>query len=138
MNEKRIREIVAELSSSMGIELCEVRYSPRKGKINVVCDKPGGIGVDECAELNRKLITRLQGEDFLKVKITVSSPGLNRSIGTIDEFRRKILYNVLIEKKNGVKIEGKIVRVEGKDIFLEAPLEERVSFEEVEKARVLI
>lgn len=122
----------------MGLVLCEVRYSSRKEKINVVCDKPGGIGVDECAELNRKLITYLQGEDFLKVKITVSSPGLNRPLRTIDEFRRKILYNVCIEKKNGAKIEGKIVRVKGNDIFIEAPLEERISFEEVEKARILI
>ncbi|MFH1352948.1 MAG: hypothetical protein ABIH68_05160 [bacterium] len=78
MDRKILRKIVEDSASGQGVDVCEVRYSPRNGHIDVVCDKPGA------------------------------------------------------------KIEGKIVRVEKNNIFLEAPLEERVSVSEVETARVLI
>ncbi len=133
-----LKKIVEELAAGQGVDVLDVRYSPRKGRIDVVCDKPGGIGVEECEALNKELVTRLQGEAFPEVKITVSSPGLDRPIRTIDEFRRKISYAVLIKKKNGAKIEGKIVRVEKNNIFLEGHNEEKVPMEDVETARVLI
>ncbi|MFH1957566.1 MAG: hypothetical protein ABIJ15_03735 [bacterium] len=138
MDRKILRKIVEDSAAVRGVEVCEVRYSPGKGLIDVVCDKPGGIGVEECEALNKELVTHLKGDAFPEAKITVSPPGLDRPIRTIDEFRRKILYSVRIKKKNGAKIEGKIVRVEKNNIFLEAPLEERVSVSEVETARILI
>jgi len=65
------------------------------------------------------------------------STGGNGRIRTIDEFRRKISFNVRISRRNGTRLDGIILRVEGENIIVASPLEERVNINDVTEARVL-
>ena len=138
MDKAKISEIVKRLASEAGLDICETAYSRRREKLNVVVDKPGGVTVDECAMLSRGISGVLCGEDYANLKILVSSPGLDRPLSTAEEFRRKIAFNVVILKKNGSKMEGRITKVKGNNVFVEGPLEEQVALDDIEEAKVVI
>ncbi|MBA3065510.1 hypothetical protein KJ633_06005 [bacterium] len=59
-------------------------------------------------------------------------------LSSMDDFRKKIRFNVRIERTDGTKIEGSILKVEGDNVFVMSPLEERIPFSEIKKARVAI
>jgi len=138
MEEERIYEIVKKEAELLGLEICEIKFNRKAERLKVVVDKEGGVNVEECAGLNRKLLDAFQGPDYLNVNIVVSSPGLDRPLKTLDEFRRKISFTVVIEKTDGTKKTGKILRVDGENVYIAAPLEEKIPVSQIAKARVVI
>jgi len=138
MEEERIFEIVKKEARLLGLEICEIKFNRKAERLMVVIDKEGGVSVEDCADLNRKLLDAFQGPDYLNVNITVSSPGLNRPLKTLDEFRRKISFTVVIEKTDGTKKTGKILRVDDENVYIAAPLEEKIPVSQIVKARIVI
>ena len=99
--EKRLEELQAEIGQN-GAELVEVLYrrSGQRSVLTFLVDKKGGITLEECAEVNRRLgayfdrlselgpgdIGFLQGSYFLEV----NSPGLDRLLKTPKDFERAL------------------------------------------------
>lgn len=88
----RVTGIAEPLLASLGIELVELEYK-RYGRTMVLrlfIDKPGGITLDDCADVSRELSQVLDVEDFIREHYTleVSSPGLDRPLKKEDDYRR--------------------------------------------------
>ncbi|MCD6413723.1 MAG: hypothetical protein J7L54_06240 [Elusimicrobia bacterium] len=134
----KIYGLVSRLAGEAGLDVCRIRLDDRSRRLFVAVDRPGGVTVEECAELNKKITSGLSGDYFLRVSITVSSPGLDAPLVTAEEFRRKISFTVNIEKVDGTKITGRIAKVENGNVFIEAPLEEKIPLSQIKVGRVVI
>ena len=82
--EERVTKIADGLLASLGMELVDIEYK-REGRIMVMriyIDKPGGVNLDDCADVNRELSAILDVDDVVpdRYLLEVSSPGLNRPL----------------------------------------------------------
>lgn len=133
--EKLIMPCIVEASA------CLVEWHlKRRGKtavLEVVADKEhGGITIEECARLNRRLAeeldkTLLLGEDYT---VEVSSPGLDRPLKTCEDFSRvtgcRVQFYLRERVENRLEYAGVVQRaqedkvvVRVKDTSVELPLE---------------
>ena len=78
--EKLLEPVVAEF----GFELVDVEYVKEAGSwyLRAYIDKEGGIAVDDCEVISRKVSDWLDKEDFIDESyiLEVSSPGLGRPL----------------------------------------------------------
>lgn len=80
------------LCLSEGVELVFVEYQREQaGRIlRVYLDKPGGITLDDCANISRQLgdILDVGLDTQSPYRLEVSSPGFQRPLGKIEDFKR--------------------------------------------------
>ena len=92
--EERTTELVMPIIEEGGFELWDVEYV-KEGPdfiLRVYADKEGGIGIDDCVAISRKLSDKLDEDDFIKEAyiLEVSSPGLTRPLKKDKDFERSI------------------------------------------------
>ena len=84
--------LAEQVVSSFGFELVdfEVRREGRRLVLCLYIDKPGGITLDDCAEVSREFSALLDAEDPVseRYQLEVSSPGLNRPLKKPADFQR--------------------------------------------------
>jgi ribosome maturation factor RimP len=89
-----IEQIVNNVLSGKGIELVEMDLRPhgKKPVVRIFVDRPGGITVNECAEVSRELSVNFFVEESIpdNLVIEVSSPGLDRPLKTRRDFERAV------------------------------------------------
>lgn len=80
------------------IDLFHVRSSKRQ-IVRVLVDKIGGVSVEDCAQVSRRLSADLDMADVLNGRYTleVSSPGIDRPLKTAADFRRKASRRVSVQ-----------------------------------------
>ena len=75
-------------------ELVDVEFVKEAGNwfLRAYIDKPGGIGVDDCETVSRRLSDLLDEQDFIEESyiLEVSSPGLGRPLKKDKDFERSI------------------------------------------------
>ncbi len=135
--ERRLKLVktLEEAIGKAGYDCLEVELTHEEGRpiLRVVIDSLGGIGVEDCEKVSRILGTMqeeidpfFRGRHFLEV----SSPGLERPLRKIEDFRRFQGSKAKIQLKeslNGRKnFNGKIHSVDGETIILTT--EEGTSF----------
>jgi len=80
------------VAQSLGLEVIEVEYAFEHGSkvLRIYIDKPGGVTVDDCADLSREFSTILDVEDPIPehYNLEVSSPGLDRPLAREIDFIR--------------------------------------------------
>jgi ribosome maturation factor RimP len=90
--EDAIRELAARVVSSRGLELVGVEVKRGRGSnlVRLFVDKEGGIGLDELQLVSEEVSPLLDAEDPLDSAYTleVSSPGLDRPLSSLPEYRR--------------------------------------------------
>jgi len=74
--------------SGLGYELVEWERSAKGGFLRLFVDKPGGISVDDCANISRHLSQVLSVEGVNYDRLEVSSPGLDRVLRKEQDFLR--------------------------------------------------
>ena len=89
---ENISRLALPILDSMSFELVDIE-TRKSGRSLVLClyiDKPGGVTLDDCAEVSRELSTVLDVEDCIPGRYTleVSSPGLNRPLKKPADFER--------------------------------------------------
>ncbi|MCR5672721.1 MAG: ribosome maturation factor RimP [Lachnospiraceae bacterium] len=92
--ERRTEEMLAPILDEFGFILWDVEYV-KEGKeyyLRVYIDKEGGITIDDCVDVSRRLSDRLDAEDLIDDAYTleVSSPGLGRKLVKDREFNMSI------------------------------------------------
>lgn len=101
--EERLREIAENSATSRGVELVELLYlrPGRRQVVRLIVDKVGGVTIDECAEVSRRMSADLDMTDVLTGRYTleVSSPGIDRPLRTAADFRRKTGRTVSVRFK---------------------------------------
>ena len=109
--EARTEEYLLPLMKEHNFELVDVEYVKEAGTwyLRAYIDKEGGITVDDCEVINRKLSDWLDEEDFIEESyiLEVSSPGLGRPLKKEKDFVRSIgkevdvkLYKALNKQKD--------------------------------------
>jgi ribosome maturation factor RimP len=99
----QLEGLVESLLQSEGLELIdlEFRKEGRGWVLRVFMDKPGGVTLDDCAEISRQLGDQFEVEDLIPHAYTleVSSPGLDRPLKKEKDFLRSIGKKVQFSTK---------------------------------------
>lgn len=92
--EEKIRSLAAEVAGDYSFELFDVTIfgRGRRSLVRVSIDKEGGVTLDDCETFSRKLEALMDIEDPIAGPYTleVSSPGLDRPLKGINDFRKNI------------------------------------------------
>ncbi|MCR5161016.1 MAG: ribosome maturation factor RimP [Lachnospiraceae bacterium] len=92
--EKRTEELLEPLMQEFGFELVDVEYVREGGSwyLRAYIDKPGGITINDCEAVSRRLSDLLDEEDYIEESYTleVSSPGLGRPLRKDKDLQRSI------------------------------------------------
>lgn len=133
----QIRAIAERVASSRGLEIWDIqsRRETYGHVVRVFIDRPGpaatpeeSVSIEDCEQVNREISTILDVEDPLPFTYTleVSSPGLDRPLRGVDDYRRfagRLAKLVVAEAVDNQKaFEGHLRGVDGNDtVLLEAP-----------------
>ena len=83
-----VEAVVAPVVAGMGFELVELQASNGGRLLRLFIDKPGGVGVQDCAAVSRQLSRVLEVEGVAYERLEVSSPGLDRPLRKAGDFAR--------------------------------------------------
>lgn len=126
--ERRLRDLAQAATASRGVELVDMILA-RAGKrqiIRLIVDCVGGVTIDQCAEVSRRISADLDMADILEGRYTleVSSPGIDRPLKTVADFRRKVGRDVTVQYEGdgeGIEtVEGKIESVTDESVTISA------------------
>ena len=75
-----------------GLELVHVEYQREPGGVTlrIYLDKPGGVTLDDCVEVSRQLddVLDVHAKDLPPYRLEVSSPGIDRPVGKLEDYTR--------------------------------------------------
>ena len=74
--------------TGMGYELVDVQASNGGRLLRLFIDKPGGVGLEDCAAVSRQLSRVFEVEGIDYERLEVSSPGLDRPLRKASDFSR--------------------------------------------------
>jgi ribosome maturation factor RimP len=96
------------------------------GRISVLLDKPSGIRIEECAEVNRYLNHKLEDSGALEhYNIEVSSPGMEQPLKVLQQYHRRIGKTLSVITKDGIRKEGVLKNADENKIEIEETLTEK-------------
>jgi len=148
-----VRELVERVIGGSTFFLVDLSVSP-SNRISILVDSPGGITIDECAVINRKLELLLDRnkEDY---ELVVSSPGLGSALKVTEQYHKNVGRELEIVLKDhtrhngilklvgrdGIVIESEIKKSGGKkyvDGNETGSMEQRINFNDIKTAKVRI
>lgn len=110
------------------IELVDLQIKGKgsKSMLRILIDKTsGGISLEDCAEINRKIGDELDKQDFFQQRyvLDVSSPGINYPLNTFKDFKRNQGRVMKVDTNKEIRgrksFIGKLVKAEKKSILIE-------------------
>ena len=82
--EEKAESLLAPIVEKVGVSVYDVEYVKEGNDwyLRVYIDKPEGVNINDCVEVNRAFSDVLDEEDFIEESYTleVSSPGLGRTL----------------------------------------------------------
>ncbi|MDC2824762.1 ribosome maturation factor RimP [Rodentibacter pneumotropicus] len=144
--EQNLQEILQGSIEDLGCELwgIECQRSGRFMTVRVFIDKEGGVTIDDCADISRQVSAILDVEDPIadKYNLEVSSPGLDRPLFTLAQYKRylgeEILIHLRIPMMERRKWQGKLERIENDMLTLKVDDQEQTFvFGNIQKANVI-
>jgi ribosome maturation factor RimP len=133
---EQIRAIAERVAAARGLEIWDIQSRRETGGhvVRVFIDRPGpsatpddSVSIEDCEQVNREIGTILDVEDPLPFAYTleVSSPGLDRPLRGLDDYRRfsgRLAKVVVSEPVDNQKaFEGRLNGVEGDTVLLQGP-----------------
>lgn len=148
-----LRALIEPVVEAAGFALVRVQLSGgRDLTLQVMAEDPatGQLGLDQCAELSRALSVVLEEADPIPgpYRLEVSSPGIDRPLTRLADFRRFVPHLARVELVHGIAIggamrkrfQGALAGVEGEDILIDAEGIGRVRlpFADIRVAKLLL
>ena len=82
--ERRTEELLTPVAKELGVEIVDIEYVKEAGEyyLRIYIDKEGGVTIDDCESVSRRIDVLLDEEDFIDEAyiLEVSSPGLGRQL----------------------------------------------------------
>ena len=104
----QIEAMVEALLKAEGLELVdlEFRKEARGWVLRIFMDKPGGVTLEDCSEINREIGDQIEVNELIphSYRLEVSSPGLDRPLKKEKDFLGSI--GKLIQLSTNVPLEG--------------------------------
>jgi len=125
----------------LGYELVDLESS-RSGLVRVFIESPQGITVKDCERVSHHLTRAFGVEGIDYERLEVSSPGLDRPLKRIEDYRRFVGRDATIRLKlpvNGQRrFEGRLAGVEGARVAVEIEgVRHEFAFEDIDRARLV-
>lgn len=99
--EQKTEEILLPIVEEYGFELVDVEYVKEGSTwyLRAYIDKPGGINIDDCEKVSRRMSDILDEKDYIDDTyiMEVSSPGLGRPLKKEKDFKRSLGEEVEIK-----------------------------------------
>lgn len=148
----RLRDLIESGVNAVGFEIVDAELVGRlrRPTLRVYIDGPQGVTIDDCAAVSRQLSAILDVENPLPGAYTleVSSPGLDRPLVKLDDFRRFVGETVKIRLRQPVvgrkNFTGRLMAVADEQLTLEggeAPdgIKEQflLEFADIDRARLV-
>ena len=118
INLEEIKKEIKTETDSYGLDLVDIDLKGKPGtfRMSVFVDTNSGVTIDQCSEISKRLISLRVLEPYLgeKYLLEVSSPGIDRPLKEISDFKRKIGVDLNVKFQNGEKvkkIKGKVMDV---------------------------
>ncbi|GAC1484246.1 MAG: ribosome maturation factor RimP [Candidatus Dormibacteria bacterium] len=132
----RVREVIQPTLDFLGYELYDLTLTGTGGHptLRVRIDKPQGVSLDDCERVSKSLGALLDQADPVPTRydLEVSSPGAERPLRTLDEYRRFVGKRANVRYRTGDServAEGRLNAVS--DDAIELQLRERKGTTEV-------
>ncbi len=117
----RVAHIVQPVLAGLGYRLVRVKLSAQAGMtVQIMAERPGGsMNLDDCETLSEALSPILDVEEPVKgaYRLEISSPGIDRPLVRVTDFRRAFAREARIEMTAGVggrkRFRGFVGEVEG-------------------------
>jgi ribosome maturation factor RimP len=144
---QRVTEIGKRVATERKLEFVhsEIAGSKRNPTVRIFIDKPGGVTIEDCTDVSRDVEALLDADDFIPSSyvLEVSSPGIERELYSIDDFRRFIGHQAKVKADavNGQRnFSGRIVSVDDGVVVFEDKTAGTVQipYDGVKKANLLI
>ncbi|PMQ00930.1 MAG: ribosome maturation factor RimP [Dictyoglomus sp. NZ13-RE01] len=107
----KIKTIVEPILQREGIELVDIEYQREKygWVLRIFIFKEGGVSVEDCAYVSEKVSKELDYYDPIPHSyiLEVSSPGLDRPLVKINDFKRNVGEKVKVILRENEEYEGK-------------------------------
>lgn len=113
-----LRRMITGLVEKQEYELVELKIggSARKAMIQVFIDREGGVTINDCVGLTRRIRSELdQAGDSLAAqdyRLEVSSPGIGRLLTTPDDFKKNVGREIVFKHRSNrdwVKVQGLMI-----------------------------
>ncbi len=108
--ESRTEALLQPIAESCGVSIYDVEFVKEAGEwyLRAYIDKPGGVDINDCVDVNHALSDALDVDDFIEEAYTleVSSPGLGRQLKKDRHFANCLGQDVelkLFKARDGVK-----------------------------------
>ena len=104
-------DLVTPCLTDLGFELVDLEFQ-REGRehfLRLFIDKPGGVTLDDCAEVSREVGTLLEVDNVIDeaYRLEVSSPGLDRPLKRPADFERFAGQRVKIKSYDPLDPDGR-------------------------------
>ena len=90
---QNVNETIEPLLNAQGIELVELQLKQHKGRwlVRVFLDNDVGVSLEDCRRLNFEIGQLMDAENVIPASyvLEVSSPGLDRPLRNVRDFRRQ-------------------------------------------------
>jgi ribosome maturation factor RimP len=111
----KLTKLVEQVIPSLGYELVEIEITPTK-IIRIFIDKTGGVTVEDCEIVSNHLSNLFLVEEIDYNRLEISSPGLDRPLKKINDYKNSIGKLVKIKTREVVNNEkvflGTIEKIE--------------------------
>jgi ribosome maturation factor RimP len=140
-----LQTIILPVVESLGYEFWGGYYAGQGSRalLRIFLDKADGVTLDDCQRVSQQLSAVLDVEEIISHQyvLEVSSPGLDRPLFTLDQFKRFIGHDVRLKLTmpiNGqARFVGKIVSVDHETLILDvAEKKLELPFTQIEKANL--
>lgn len=151
--ESQIQTVEQKIKALIGTEpdlfLVEVRIKPTNN-IKVFIDGDNGVSIERLVQYNRRLYKEIEENQFYPngdFSLEVSSPGLDEPLKLYRQYVKNSGRPVEVIKKDGIKIEGKLVSVAETGIEVEEQrgkgkkmelIQHPVSFDDIKTTKIQI
>ena len=90
---QNVNETIEPLLNTQGIDLVELQLQQHKGRwlVRIFVDNDAGISLEDCRRLNSEIGQLMDAENVIpgSYVLEVSSPGLDRPLRNLRDFRRQ-------------------------------------------------
>jgi ribosome maturation factor RimP len=138
-----LEEFVSKIVAQMGYELIDFEFQNQGKLIRIFIDKPASVTIDDCVDVSNHLNHVLTVEEDIDYeRLEVSSPGFDRVIKKIEDFKKFKGENIKIKTRTPImnqrNFKGEVLGVKGLVIMIKTPEQEKVNidFDNIDRARL--
>ncbi len=141
-----VTRLATPLCNTEALELVHVEYQREPGglTLRLFIDKPGGVTLDDCVAVSRQLedVLDVHLQDAPPYRLEVSSPGIDRPMGKLEDFirfeGRKARIRVGTAVNGRKNFTGRLAGVAGETIQLQVGDETiGLIFNDISRARLI-